>query len=196
MKMKDRTKVMFADELERMLKTESMDQVRIVDLCRRCGATPPTFYYYFRDKYDLAAWIYLHDISEAFGDRKPEYSPKRLEQSLELMARRRSFYQKVLAENSQNSILRYGMKYMSQMVRDVMIAATGKEPTEYQMLEARHHTYGIFGLQQEWINGESSITAAELAQFLYDHTPDYLKTAFSSYAFWSEEILSNAGRNL
>lgn len=194
MRMKDRTKVMFAEELEKMLKTASMDQVRVVDLCRRCGATPPTFYYYFRDKYDLAAWIYLCDISGAFGDREPDYSPERLAHSLELMWKRRSFYKKVFAENSQNSIIKYEMKYMTHMVTDVLLATTGAEPTESQMLEARHHSYGIFGLQQEWLSGESDISAAELAEFLYDHTPDYLKTAFQTYIFKSDEILSHAGK--
>lgn len=194
MTMKDRTKVLFAGELEKMLKTTSMDKVRVVDLCRRCGAAPPTFYYYFRDKYDLAAWIYLRDISGAFGDREPEYSPQRLAESLELMDQRRSFYKKVFTENSQNSIVKYGMKYTLQMVRDVMLATTGAEPTAYQLMEARHHTYGIFGLQQEWFSGESGVSAAELAEFLYDHTPAYLKTAFQKYAFRSEEILRNAGK--
>lgn len=39
MKMKDRTKIMFAEELENMLKTTDMDKIRVVELCRRCGAT-------------------------------------------------------------------------------------------------------------------------------------------------------------
>lgn len=194
MRMKDRTKVMFAEELEQMLGTVSLDQVRVVDLCRRCGATPPTFYYHFKDKYDLAAWIYFCDISDIFGDREPEYSPARLAASLELMEKRRGFYKKVFAENSQNSIVKYGMRYMERMVRDVLLAAAGAEPTRAQMLAARHHTYGIFGLQQEWIFGESDLSAAELAEFLYAHTPDDLKAAFKTYPFRSDEILSNAGK--
>ena len=194
MGMKDRTKLMFAEELENMLKTAAMEQVRVVELCKRCGATPPTFYYYFKDKYDLAAWIYLCDISGAFGDKEPDYSPERLAQSLEFMDKRRSFYRKVFAENSQNSIVKYGMRYMTQMVRDVMLAATGEEPTKAQLLEARHHTYGIFGLQQEWLSGESDISTAELSAFLYDHTPDFLKEAFKKYQFRSDEILRNAGK--
>lgn len=193
--MKDRTKIMFAEELEKMLKNTPMNKVRVVDLCRICEATPPTFYYYFKDKYDLAAWIYLRDISAAFGDREPDYSPERLAYSLELMNKKRSFYRNVFAENSQNSITRYGMKYMTQMVKDVLLSVTGAEPTEAQMLEARHHTYGIFGLQQEWLSGETDISTAELAEFLYDHTPDFLKAAFKKYAFRSSEILSNAGKD-
>lgn len=183
MKMKNRTKFMFAEELENMLRTTSMDKIRVTDLCRRCGATPPTFYYYFKDKYDLAAWIYLSDISGAFGDKAPEYSPQRLTDSLELMNQRRPFYKKLFADESQNSIVRYGMKYTLKMVDDVMLATTGEKPTPAQVLEAKHHTYGIFGLQQEWFFGELDLSAAQLARFLYDHTPDFLKKPSSSTIF-------------
>lgn len=193
MKMKDRTKVMFAEELENMLNTMSMDKVRVVDLCKRCGATPPTFYYYFKDKYDLAAWIYLSDISTAFGDKAPEYSPARLTESLNHMNLKWSFYKKLYADKSQNSLINYGMKYAMKMVDDVVTVTTGKHPTARQFLEARHHTFGIMGLQQEWFLGEINLSSEELAQFLYDTTPVFLKKAFAGYNFHRNEILSNAG---
>lgn len=53
MTMQDRTKIMFAEQLETMLKTMPLDKIRIVDLCQQCGAAPPTFYYHFHDKYEL-----------------------------------------------------------------------------------------------------------------------------------------------
>jgi len=193
MKLKDRTKMMFAAELEKMLKTMTMDKVRVVDLCRRCGAAPPTFYYYFKDKYDLSAWIYLCDISAAFGDKIPEYSPERLTESLKHMDLKRAFYKKLYVDKSQNSLVRYGMGYAMKMVDDVVTATTGEHPTAQQILEAKHHTFGIFGLQQEWLLGEISLSSEELAQFLYDKTPVFLKEAFRSYDFHSDEILSNAG---
>jgi len=138
--------------------------------------------------------VYLCDVSSAFGDKSPDYSPERLAFSLELMKKRRSFYKKVFAENFQNSIDKYGMKYMTRMVKDVMLATTGAEPTAIQMLEAKHHTYGIFGLEHDWISGALDISTQELAESLYDHTPDYLKVASKKYSFRSDEILSNAGK--
>jgi AcrR family transcriptional regulator len=185
---------MFADELERTLETVPLDKVRVVDLCRRCGATPPTFYYHFKDKYDLAAWIYFRDVSAAFGDKDPEYSPERLARSLGLIWERRPFYEEVLTDSSQNSVTSYAMSYMTRMVIDAVRATTGADPTEAQMLEARHHSYGIIGLERDWVSGELAVSAEELAQFLYDHTPAYLQTAFERYAFRRDAILSNAGK--
>lgn len=72
--MKDRTKIMFAEGLENMLKDMPLDKVRVAKLCERCGTTPPTFYYYFHDKYELVAWMFLQDFSLAVGDKPPKYS--------------------------------------------------------------------------------------------------------------------------
>ena len=114
---------------------------------------------------------------------------------MRLMKKRKTFYQKVFADDSQNSVTKYYMTYIIQMVKDVMMAAAKTEPTEYQMLEAKHHSYGILGLLKEWINDETDISAEELAALYFEHTPQFLSEAFRRYAFRSMDILSHAGRN-
>ena len=52
---KNRTKKLFATELERMLTEMPLSKVRVKDLCERCGAQRQAFYYHFQDKYDLVA---------------------------------------------------------------------------------------------------------------------------------------------
>lgn len=58
MTLKNQTKLLFAQELEQMLKVMPMEKIRIVDLCKRCGTITQTFYYHFHDKYELVAWIF------------------------------------------------------------------------------------------------------------------------------------------
>jgi len=195
MQMKDRTKAMFAESLENMLETKPLNKIRVLDLCKNCGAAPPTFYYHFHDKYDLIAWIYLRDIAGALGDQTPDYSAERLCRSLKLIWQRRSFYQKVFADNSQNSITGYCMEYVVGMVKDVMTATAGSAPTEEQLLEAKHHSYGVIGLLKEWVSGETDVPAEVLAEFYYGHTPAFLREAFRKYYFRSDDILSNAGKH-
>jgi len=38
MRMQERIKMMSAEELESMVKTIPLEEIRIVDLCKRCGA--------------------------------------------------------------------------------------------------------------------------------------------------------------
>ncbi len=37
------------------------------DLCEKSGADRDTFYYHFRDKYELVAWIYASSAEESMG---------------------------------------------------------------------------------------------------------------------------------
>lgn len=55
MSIADGTKWIFAATLQKMLLTKSLSQIKITDLTSACGAQRQTFYYHFKDKYDLAA---------------------------------------------------------------------------------------------------------------------------------------------
>ena len=91
MHMKNRTKIMFANTLEEMLGEMPLAKVRVAKLCERCGATTPTFYYYFHDKYELVAWMFLQDFAAVFADREPAYNPERLNQSSIRFVKRKFF---------------------------------------------------------------------------------------------------------
>ena len=129
MQMKDRTKIMFADTLEEMLKEMPLDKVRVARLCECCGATTPTFYYYFHDKYELVAWMFLQDFAGAFADQEPEYSPDRMNQSSIRFAKRRNFYQKAFDDQSQNSIAEYLINFNLQISREAVKYYTGQDLT-------------------------------------------------------------------
>ena len=91
MNIQDRTKIMFAEQLEDILRTIPLEKVRVVDLCKRCGATPPTFYYHFHDKYELVAWIFLHDFADICGNKAPGYSPELITTILDRIESHRIF---------------------------------------------------------------------------------------------------------
>lgn len=105
--MKNRTKLMFAEKLEEMLREMPMEKVRVVDLCRRCDTIPPTFYYHFHDKYELVAWIFLYDFTSVYGDKDPGFNVERIILNLNRMNERRKFYQKAYNDHSQNAINHY-----------------------------------------------------------------------------------------
>ena len=184
---------MFADTLEEMLKEMPLGKVRIAKLCERCGATTPTFYYYFHDKYELVAWMFLQDFSEAFADMDPEYSPDRMSQSTIRFARRRNFYQKAFDDRSQNSFAEYLIDFNLQISRDAVKYYTGKDLTDDQEFAVKYHIYGVMGMFREWLFG-NTITSAYLNTALYERTPDFLKDAFAVYPYSSDSLLKRAGK--
>ena len=193
MQMKDRTKVMFADTLEEMLKEMPLDKVRVAKLCERCGATTPTFYYYFHDKYELVAWMFLQDFAGEFGDQEPEYTPGKLNQSAIRMAKRRNFYQRAFDDHSQNSITDYMIDFNMQITREAVRYHTGKELMDDQVFAVKFHIYGVMGMFSEWLFG-NDMTSEYLNNAFYERTPDFMKEAFSVYPYSAENILAKAGK--
>jgi AcrR family transcriptional regulator len=193
MPMQERTKIMFAEQLETMLKTIPLEKVRVVDLCRRCNATPPTFYYHFHDKYELVAWIFLRDFADICGDKEPDYSPETIASILERIDCRRTFYIKAYQEHSQNSINQYVQNFNVQLGKVTIKTLTGNNGiSSEQLLAIKYHSYGVMGLFKEWLFGDMPISVTDLARFQYEHTPNFLKDALRAYQYSRNEILSQS----
>lgn len=174
--MKERTKQMFADELERMVAEMPLSKVRVQELCRRCETVPQTFYYHFHDKYELVAWMYMRDYGSA-GTQSDPYSPETLERTNRAFEERKTFYRRCFTERAQNSIAEYMFETAVSLGGDAM-ARTGDKMTRRQELAVRYHCYGIVGMFGEWLKDDGSITTSELSDLLFERTPDFLKDAF------------------
>ena len=196
MQMEDRTKIMFAETLEEMLRETSLSQIRVTKLCERCGATPPTFYYYFHDKYELVAWIYLKDVVSGTSIPSTDYTPELLDNMNKQIESRKLFYQKAFDDSSQNSIEKYIIDFNLQIADDAYANVShGRTMSFEQFTELKYHQYGVLGLFREWLFGTGDITSAQMSKFLFTKTPDFMKTAYSQYPYSAKKILRMAGRN-
>ena len=193
MQRKDRTKIMFADTLEEMLMTMPLDKIRVSKLCESCGATPPTFYYYFHDKYELIAWMFLQDFSGTVGDDSPGYNTEVMNKMTQRMEARKTFYRKAFTDQSQNSISDYMQAFNIQLSRDAVKNLTGEELTPNQLFAVKYHVYGVMGMIREWLFGED-VTIEELNQYFYERTPDFLKKALAAYPYSADNILAKVGK--
>lgn len=188
---------MFAEAMLEMMKTMELEQVRVSALCKLCHSNTPTFYYYFHDKYELVAWIYLNDYSLIMGNGSKSYSPELLNSINKRLEEKRSFYQKAFADPSQNNIEEYLMEFNLRLAIDVIQSCRhGMKPTDYEIEQIKYHNYGNFGMFREWLYGKTKITSLELSSFLFEMTPDFLKDAFSKYYFSITETLRQASKKI
>ena len=188
MYLKDLTKNMFADTLVEMLKEMPLDKVRVRKLCERCGTTSPTFYYYFRDKYELVVWVFLQDVSDAYNGVKSGSGKKGMDQVISHVKERKTFYQKAFTDQSQNSLGEYIQAFIIRYFMEAMLHSTGESPTEDQILMIKYHIYGIMGMFREWLF-EQDLSFEKKYMQLFDRAPDFLKRAFAVYPLTSEVIL-------
>ena len=189
--MKDRTKYLYAEHLTEMLKETTFDKIRVTELVRRSGTTPPTFYYHFKDKYELVAWMYLRDFSDVVGYEDAEYSPERLARIMQKMKEKKPFYKKVFASDSQNSIAACIHNLGLALAKDALEQAGADKLTEEQELAIAYHNFGIQGLLRDWVLSDKTMNTLILATFIYSKTPDFLKDSFSKVAYEPDELMEN-----
>ena len=186
-------KDVFASTLEGMLAEMPLEKVRVRELCRRAGVTPPTFYYYFRDKYELVAWMFVGDFAADYADREPGYSVEVMEASLARFEARRDFYAAVWTDHSQNSVSSYVQEFCVEMSREAA-AATGMPLDERGVLLSKYHAYGMTNLVMEWLAGDVPASRRMLADILVERTPDFLRNAMSRHVWSSATLLARAQR--
>ena len=56
------TKSALADAMKKLMVCKSFAKISISDLCEECGLNRKSFYYHFKDKYDLVNWIFYVDL--------------------------------------------------------------------------------------------------------------------------------------
>lgn len=63
--MSNMTKRVLADALKKMVEKKPLSRITVTDLAEECGINRHTFYYHFKDIYDLLEWIYVNEVEKA-----------------------------------------------------------------------------------------------------------------------------------
>ena len=68
--MSQTTKRALAQSLKKLLQTKPLSKITINDITEDCGINRMTFYYHFKDIYDLVEWACLEDATKALEGKK------------------------------------------------------------------------------------------------------------------------------
>ena len=176
------TKGMFADELEVMMARVPLSKVRVGELCARCGVERRVFYYHFKDKYDLVAWMFERDLSMAADGRAP-YSESLYAESHRKLWERRDFYRRAFEEDSQNSIYRYLLQFSIEANETALKRHLGvRKLARERLFEARHFAHGNVGTVVDWLRGAIDATPEQLAASMFACMPQTLRDAYEDMA--------------
>lgn len=47
------------------MRKKDLQKISVADIVENCGINRQTFYYHFKDKYDLVNWIYYNEVVAA-----------------------------------------------------------------------------------------------------------------------------------
>ncbi|MBQ6197272.1 MAG: TetR/AcrR family transcriptional regulator C-terminal domain-containing protein [Lachnospiraceae bacterium] len=177
--MRNRTKQLFADTLLEMSKTKPIREIQVKDLCLNCGADRTTFYYHFRDKYDLVAWIYMSLYLEEEKNASIINGEDMIIRMLKRIWTHKAFFRNALQDTSQNNLGEYLLDFYISNERKIACKFLGSdtldEETEYLI---KQYSFGCLLHTVEWLLGKNNLTAEAFGHYQYMCMPDILKAAW------------------
>ena len=110
------TKNALAASMKKLMRQRPFEKISVSDICNECGINRKSFYYHFRDKYDLVNWMfYVGFVSELdLNSYKTGY--EWLEDICRYFYRERVFYRAALRIEGQNSFRDYLIEVATPIV--------------------------------------------------------------------------------
>jgi len=97
------TKRALAAALKELIGEKAFEKISVGDICEKCEMNRKSFYYHFKDKYDLVNWIFDTEFIAATNKKRYETGWDLLADISRLFYDNRDFYRKVLCIKGQNS---------------------------------------------------------------------------------------------
>ncbi len=169
--MAERTKIWIADTMERLLEKKSVEDIRVTEICREAEIERPTFYYHFRDKYDLMAWMFFQ---KAFGT--DVISAASAAESMDRMRQDYIFYKRAYEDNSQNPMWAYMVEYFVRRYSDLTKEKLGTDVLDARLtFGIRLYCCGAVGMTREWLMKDNITPARTVVEMMFDSMPEMLR---------------------
>ena len=101
------TKNALASAIKHLMKVRGFEKISVSEICKECGMNRKSFYYHFKDKYDLVNWIFYVDFLEKLQIASYESGWDALEDLCVRFHEDRDFYLEALKIEGQNSFHDY-----------------------------------------------------------------------------------------
>lgn len=153
--MSNTTKLALEASLKKLLLRKKIDKITINDLTTDCGISRMSFYYHFKDIYDLVEWVCVEDGRRALQDKKTyDTWQEGLTQIFEAVMENKTFIMNVYTAVSRKKIESYVYKLTYELVAGVVEEkCSGIDLAEKdKSFIAAFYMYGFVGVMLEWID--------------------------------------------
>lgn len=175
----ERTKLLLANGLRDLTATTPFRKIRVGELCQRCGVDRRTFYYHFRDVYDLAAWTFDQTMDAFMPDANGQLRRENLIRMLGEFLKDQNFYRKALEENSQNAPGRHIMDRIVMMYQKVLRERKGGEDlSDREYFCLYYHSVGCLTMLRRWILNDRRVGPEEITERLCLAMPPMLRALY------------------
>ena len=150
-------KAAVADALLELIRRKDADKITVKDLVEVCGISRQTFYYHFKDIYDLVEWSCQEDASKALaGNKTYETWQQGFLQLFKAVQDNKPFIMNVYHSVSREQVENYLYKVTYDLLEGVVEEqAQGMSVRdEDKAFIATVYKYAFVGLMLDWIKSD------------------------------------------
>ena len=174
------TKYALAKAMEECMRTQSLENITVTDVARRCGVTRQTFYRNFLDKYDLVNWYFGKLLDRSFEHMGSGRTIREgLERKFEYIRAERVFFTAAFRADGTNSLKEHDLAAILAFYTDLISGKTGAHPEGEQAFLLELYCRGSVAMTVRWVLSGMRTEPAELAKYMADALPAPLCELFS-----------------
>lgn len=112
------TKRALAAALKDLMEETPLAKISVADICSKCGMNRKSFYYHFRDKYDLVNWIFDVEFMTVVSKKPDARGKEFLEALCGYFYENRRFYRNALQVGGQNSFYEHFTEFTTALIAE------------------------------------------------------------------------------
>lgn len=151
------TKRALEASLKNLLLQKPLDKITINDIAEDCEINRMTFYYHFKDIYDLIEWSCVEDATKALEGKKTyDTWQQGFLQIFEAVKANKPFIMNVYRSVSREQV----EIYLYEVTYNLLINVVNEKAKDMQVRDedksfiANYHKYAFVGLMLEWIKDD------------------------------------------
>ena len=180
------TKYALENSLKKLLLQKPLNKITINDITEDCGINRMTFYYHFKDIYDLVEWVCLEDAKKALADNKTyETWQQGFVRIFDAVRENKPFIMNVYRCASREQV----EKYLTPLTDDLLMGVINELSAgmvvraEDKAFIAQVYSYAFVGLMLDWIKDDMREDPQQIVDRLARLIKGSVSAALSRFQF-------------
>ena len=178
------TKKVLAEGFKELMAKKPFEKITISDITDICGLNRQTFYYHFRDKYDLLNWVFYNEAITPFIDNLTfDNWSKKLLDMLSIIAKDSRFYTNAMRTSYSYEFKEYMHRVSTNVFVEVIegIAGKGVMAEDDKLFIAEFFSYGLIGTVVNWVTDGMKKPPENIVSHIENLVNDCKRLAISRY---------------
>ena len=172
---KQSTCLSVVEALDALMRTTSIDRVKVTELCRDAGISRATFYENFQDVYAVATWMWDHLMQTSLYQAGLTLSCHDAHlRKFEALQQHRDFFVNAMRIVDYPSICQHGGRRMADHMEHVFLTKTGRDYTPDEALQMEFFVTGAKHMTRHWVERGMVEPPQQMARLFSSFVPAFM----------------------